>query len=101
MQATLTKFRFPGAHRETDRYTPDVAPRHPGEGVTKTNCILESNLVKIPLRCYKKMSRTDKTGLDVKYWELTYTVLVQVQSGPMLFRLSCDGKDFGAVHAEY
>jgi hypothetical protein len=73
-----------------------------GIGAVTKNCSLMSDLSIVPIDQFKKKSRVDTgDGSLVQWWELHYKLLVEIQSGPMLFSIQCGGKEYGQATAEY
>ena len=77
------------------------APRHPRGDIMRKNCVLKTDLSQVPKKYFDKRSRILMDGGIYHYCELRYKLIVTIQSGPMLFSLSCQGKQYGAVMANY
>lgn len=77
------------------------APRHPRDDIMKKNCVLKADLSQVPKEYFDKRFRSLHNGDIFHYCELKFELVVTIQSGPMLFSLSCRGKQYGAVTADY
>ncbi len=77
------------------------APRHPREGLITPNCTLKADLSGVPAEHFIKRSRRETDGKVFKWWDLHYKLVVTLQSGPMLFSISCHGKEYGSVATTY
>ena len=78
-----------------------MAPAYPRPSVTK-NGSLVSDMSEVPEDAFKKKTRVDaSTGQTTEYWQLHYKIMVTIQSGPMLFSLMCNGKEYGQAEAQY
>ena len=77
------------------------APRYPREGHLSPNCTLRTDLSVIPKDFFEKRVRRDSDGNVIIWCELSYKLVVTIQSGPMLFSISCRGKRYGAVTTNY
>ncbi|KAF4312264.1 Hsp70 family protein [Botryosphaeria dothidea] len=73
-----------------------VAPTHPTN--VKLNSTLHTDLTKVPKHHFVRKTRKSD---GAHYTELCYSLLVEVQSGPMKFSLEVDGKEYSAVDADY
>jgi len=75
-----------------------TAPLHPSDSQTlKKNCMVVANLTKVPRNKLKR-----KIGYDGEpYYEITYQLVVRLQSALMAFSLEIDGETFGTVEAKY
>ncbi|KAI4255015.1 MAG: hypothetical protein L6R42_006950 [Xanthoria sp. 1 TBL-2021] len=78
----------------------EQAPLHPKAGM-KTNCTLRADLSGVPKDHFDKKERRLLDGALIKWWELRYKLVVEIQSGPMLFSISSRGKQYGSVTTEY
>lgn len=67
-------------------------------GLTNTNCILKTDLSRVPKEAFKKRIQA-RTGAE--YCELHYKLVISIQSGPMTFSLEVAGKEYGQVGASY
>lgn len=73
------------------------ASRYPKEGVTKTNCVLKSDL-----RSMDRSLLREVVGVDGKnYVDVNYSLVVTLSSAIMKFSLEVKGKEMGSVTAEY
>ena len=77
------------------------APRHPRAGIVRTLCTLNTDLSAIPKKCFKRQRRRGTNGKLFRYWQLDYELVLTIQSGPMLFSLNCDGKEYSSVAVNY
>lgn len=78
----------------------DSAPLHPGDSL-KSNCTLKTDLTILPENCFNRRLRLDDKGNMLRWKELQFKLVITSQSGPMLFSISCRGKEYGAVTTTY
>lgn len=95
---------FPGAPTDQQllamsilyEFESDPAPRFPDQGL-KENCRLIANLSKVPRDLFSRKWRRKPDETIIKWWELTYQLVLKVAGGPMFFGLKCDGTYYGSV----
>lgn len=76
----------------------EIQPVHPRERTVTKNCTLKADLNGVPRHLFKKKTRS----LDgMPCLELRYNLLISIQSGPMVFSIEVDGKEYGSVEAIY
>ena len=71
--------------------------KHPKEGVTKTNCVLTSDLTGVDVSHFK----TKTTAKGAIYYDVYYNLAVTIEAAVMRFSLEIDGKEIGSVTAAY
>lgn len=70
---------------------------YPKPGLTKVNCILESDLRSVPRTMFKKMIAKDGRP----YYDVYYNLIVTIDSAVMRFSLEFNGQEMGKVEAQY
>lgn len=75
----------------------EIAPDYP-ESSVKHNCSLKLDLGIVPRELFKTKKRTSD---GQEYLNLDFKLLVKIEGARLVFAFECDGKEYGAVDAEY
>lgn len=76
----------------------DPAPRFPCQGLQE-NCRLVADLSQVPRALFSKKWRQKHDGTVIRWWELTYQLVVRVAGG--FFGLKCNGTYYGSVEPTF
>ncbi|MCJ1283392.1 hypothetical protein MMC26_002720 [Xylographa opegraphella] len=71
--------------------------KYPRAGVTRTNCVLTSDLTGVDRSHFKRQTSTK----GATYYDVYYNLAVTIEAAVMKFSLEIDGKEIGSVTAAY
>lgn len=78
----------------------DPAPRFPSHGL-KENCRLPTDLSTVPRSLFSKKWKQKHDGTIIRWWELTYQLVLRAAGGPMFFGLVCNGIYYNSVEPTF
>lgn len=82
------------------KFKDEPAPRFPSHGL-KENCRLPTDLSTVPRSLFSRKWKRKHDGTIIRWWELTYQLVLRVAGGPMFFGLECNGTYYYTVEPTF